>query len=370
MALMEKSKFADAFESLDIFERDHDFILKAYAKIVQKLAGEVSALRAEVTQTRDAQFQKDLASLKTAVEKNDATGGSEILERVLEYGTEPMKAEARTVWDKTGGVYEKARAQELARLEAGEARVQAPDKAPSPLAPKAGPAEPAPEDIAPDPEPAKEAPKDNADDFFGPSKGSDDLKLFTQVTLNKDGTLTVTANKSKATLAFTGNADIFLDTAIDAKKYAEHLVPNLPVLTYGEAKTIRLDNDPTNGRRLVSISFMLMGDGVPDKYSYQDPSPKKKLCTWHKGVFSRRTPQLIFRLANIDYLAQGEPDIAIKRKKIAQGDLPRSTFAVYVAGNAEGLGRQTPGKLTVRTLIVLPASAAANAAIYRALLQE
>ncbi len=368
--LMDKVKFTEALEAVDAFERNHDFLLKGYVKLVPKLAGEVAALRTEVQQTRDAQFQKDMALLKTAADKDDPLDMTDVLGRILEYGTAAMTAQAKELAGKAGNAIERLRNKEIAALEGGDARVQAPEKAPSPLPPKGTPDEPAPEDIAPDPEPAKETPKDNPDDFFGPSKASEELKVFTQVTIAKDGTCTVTANKSKATLVFPSSASIFMDTVLDSKRYAENLVPSLPVLTYAELKTIPLDNDPTNGRRVVNLAFMLMGDGIPDKYTYQDPSPKRKNSTWHKGTFSRRVPQVIFQLSGSEYLAQGEPDIVIKRKKVTIDELPRATFAIFVAGKAEGLGAATPGKLEVRRLVVLPASAAVNTAIYRALLQE
>ncbi len=365
-ALMDKSDFEEALEAIAQFERDHDFILKGAAATVRNLAGEIEALRAEVARTCETAFGKDLALLKNAVQTEDIAAGSEILERILKYGNDQMKAEARAVWDKTDAAFARLRQMELARLTANETRVQAPAAPSSPEAPE--PEEPP--DIAPDPEPVT-PPKDNADDFFGGGgKSAEDVKVFSPVTPNKDGTFTVAIERRKTTLVFASTSLLCIDTAIQPRKYAEHLTPELPALVYCEGKTLNLDQDPVGGRRIFNIDFLMMGDALPDAAAYHDPSPKKKLSTWFKGMFARRAPQLVFRLANQEYIAADEPGIAITRKKIGEHELPRTTFAAFVSGKAAGAGGDGAEKLAVKTLVVLPGSSAANAAIYRALLQE
>ncbi|HAK97577.1 MAG TPA: hypothetical protein DCM87_21945 [Planctomycetes bacterium] len=368
-ALIDKGDFEGAIEHIDEFERDHGFILKGAAGTVRNLAGEIEALRAEVVRSCETAFQKDLALLKSAVAADDIAGGSELLERILKYGNDQMKAEARAVWDKTDAAFAKLRQMELARLTANEVRVQAPAAPPSPSGAAEAP-EPDEPELAPDPEPVT-PPKDDADDFFGgASKSAGDVKSFTPVTPNKDGTFTATIERRKTTLVFASTSLVCVDAPIQPKKYAEHLVAELPVLFYCEGKTLNLDQDPVNGRRIFNIDFLMMGDALPDAAAYHDPSPKKKLSTWFKGMFSRRAPQLVFRLANQEYIAADEPGIVIKRKKIGEHELPRSTFAAFVSGTASAPAPDGTEKLTVKKLVVLPGSSAANAAIYRALLQE
>ncbi|HNR98783.1 MAG TPA: hypothetical protein PKX48_10955 [Planctomycetota bacterium] len=369
-ALMDKGDFAGAAELIDKFEKDHGFILKGAAGTVRNLAGEVEALRAEVARSLEATFQKDVALLKSAAAADDLAGGSAILERILTYGDERMKSEARAEWEKADASYAKLRQKELARLTANEARVQAP-AAPSPPSGAAKPPEPDEAELAPDPEPPAPPTDAAADDFFGGgAKPAGDVKAFTQVASNRDGTFTATIERHKVTLVFASTSLVCVDAPIQPKKYAEHMVAELPVLFYCEAKTLPLDQDPTGGRRIFNMDFLIMGDALPDAALYHDPNPKKKLSTWFKGTFSRRAPQLIFRLANQEYIAADEPSIVLKRKTIAANELPRATFKAFVSGSISPPDPEGVEKLTVKKFVVLPASNAANAAIYRALLQE
>jgi len=67
--------------------------------VVKLLSQEILSAKAEVEGKTVERFAADLASLKAAAQAKDFDGANSIYDRILTYGTDAMKAEAKAAWE-------------------------------------------------------------------------------------------------------------------------------------------------------------------------------------------------------------------------------------------------------------------------------